>query len=333
MPLRLEQLPDRLRRGLSPVYLFAGPEPLLVEECRDQVIAAAAREDFLERELLEVDRHFDWDSLRQSASAPSLFSSRKILDLRMRTGKPGRAGAEVLTEWAAAPDADSLLMISCEEWDAGSRKTKWAAALDKAGTRVDIWPVTASDMPGWIAKRMRLLGLEPDREAVLVLATRLEGNLLAARQEIEKLVLLRGQGPISADDVLQSVADSSRFDAFLLVERMLAGNLAEGLRVAAGLHRTGVPIQMVTGAIVRELRILEALRVALAAGESETAAFRQLNIWRSRQGAMRSAIRRIDDSRLDRAFRSLALMDRQSKGRADGDPWHALDRLVCGLCA
>jgi DNA polymerase-3 subunit delta len=180
---------------------------------------------------------------------------------------------------------------------------------------------------------MRAANLEPEREAVMMLAERLEGNLLAAQQEIEKLGLLKGQGRITAEDVLQAVADSSRFDAFLLVERILAGNLGDGLRVALGLRRTGVPVQLVTGALFRELQTLEAFRLAMQAGEHEGTAFRRLNIWRTRQGPMRKAAGRLDARRLFDAFSTLSLMDRQSKGQAEGDAWHSLDKLVCRMCA
>jgi len=331
--MRAEQLTGSLQRGLSPLYLFGGSEPLLVQECRDQVVEAAKQQGFLERELYHVDKSFDWSSLDQAGATGSLFASKKIIDLRMPTGKPGRDGARALTDWAANPDPDVLLVISCEQWDKGSRSSKWAASLDRAGIRVDIWPVSAKELPGWINRRMRAAGLEPDRGAVMVLAERLEGNLLAAQQEIEKLQLLKGQGPVSEEDVLQAVADSSRFDAFLLVERVLAGNLAGSLRVATGLHRTGVPLQMITGALYRDLRILEAFKTAIGAGENEAQAFRKLNIWRSRQQPMRQAARRLDMRRLFDAFSAMSLIDRQSKGRAGGDPWHGLDRLVCTLCA
>ena len=333
MPVRLEQLPAALQRGLSPLYLFAGAEPLLLQECRDQVWEAAKEQGFLEREIQHVDRWFDWTSLEQAGATPSLFASRKIVDLRLPTGKPGREGAKVLSKWAADPDPDLLLVVSCEQWDKGSRSSKWASTLEKAGTRVDIWPVSPDELPNWIARRMRSVGLQPERGAIMVLADRLEGNLLAAQQEIEKLLLLKGQGEVSEDDVLQAVADSSRFDAFLLVERVLSGNLAGGLRVASGLHRTGVPVQLIIGALYRDLRILEALKMALDAGENETTAFRKFNIWRSRQGPMRQAAGRLNMNRLMEAFSRMALIDRQSKGRADGDPWHSLDHLVCALCA
>ena len=332
MAMRPEQLAASLQRGLSPLYLFGGAEPLLLQECRDQVWEAAKDQGFLEREIHHADRSFDWSILEQAGATPSLFTSRKIIDLRLPTGKPGREGAKVLTEWAADLDPDLMLVVSCEQWDKGSRSSKWATVLGKAGTRIDIWPVTPNELPGWITRRMRSAGLEPERGAVMVLAERLEGNLLAAQQEIEKLLLSKGQGGVSEDDVLQAVADSSRFDAFLLVERILAGNLADSLRVASGLHRTGVPVQLVMGALYRDLRILEALKMALDAGENESSAFRKLNIWRSRQMPMRKAAGRIDMLRLMDAFSRMSLIDRQSKGRADGDPWHGLDHLVCALC-
>jgi DNA polymerase-3 subunit delta len=333
LPLRIDQLSSALQRGLAPVYLFGGAEPLLVSECRDQVLDIAKQQGFLERELYQVTGKFDWTSIDQTGSSGSLFASKKIIDLRLPGGKPGRVGAKVLSEWAAQPDPDVLLIVSCEQWDKSSRSSKWATSLEKAGTRVDIWPVSPQELPGWINNRMRAVGLEPEREAVLVLAERLEGNLLAAQQEIEKLLLLKGQGPVSEDDVLQAVADSSRFDAFLLVERVLAGNLADSLRVASGLRRTGIPLQLITGALYRDLRILEAFKLAVQTGENEDLAFRKLNIWRSRQNPMRAAARRVNTRKLLDAYSHMSLIDKQSKGRAGGDPWHGLDHLVCALCA
>ncbi|MFT5141046.1 MAG: DNA polymerase-3 subunit delta, partial [Rhodothermales bacterium] len=174
MPLRIDQLSSALQRGLAPVYLFGGAEPLLVSECRDQVLDIAKQQGFLERELYQVTGKFDWTSIDQTGSSGSLFASKKIIDLRLPGGKPGRVGAKVLSEWAAQPDPDVLLIVSCEQWDKSSRSSKWATSLEKAGTRVDIWPVSPQELPGWINNRMRAVGLEPEREAVLVLAERLE---------------------------------------------------------------------------------------------------------------------------------------------------------------
>ena len=332
MPLRVDQLADSLRRGLAPVYLVGGEEPLLLQECCDQIREAARAQGFVERELLQVERGFDWSEL-QHAGAASLFASQKIVDLRLRTGKPGREGAKALTAWAENPDPNVILMVSCEQWDASSRKSKWAASLAKAGQRVDIWPVNARELPGWLDQRMRKQGMQPEPEVVRILADRLEGNLLAARQEIDRLALLKGEGIVTVDDVMKVVADSSRFDAFTLAESMLAGNLRDGLRVAAGLKRMDTPLPMLLGALLKELKTTEAFRLAMRGGEQETVVFRRLNVWQNRQNTVRAAARRLNTRQLFSAFKQLSLIDRQSKGQAAGDPWQSLETLLLHLSA
>jgi len=328
--MKPEQLAGSLKRGLAPVYLIAGDEPLLLQECCDLVREAAKAQGFIERELLQAERGFDWSELEQAA-APSLFATQKIIDLRLRTGKPGRDGAKVLTQWADAPDPNMVLLVSCEQWDAGSRKSKWAARLEKAGQRVDIWPVNARDLPGWLEQRMLQHGMQPEPEVVRLLADRLEGNLLAAKQEIDRLALIKGSGAVTVDDVMRVVADSSRFDAFALAEHMLSGNLREGLRVAAGLKRMDTPIPLLLGALLRELKTTEAFRLAMRSGESEPVVFRRLNVWFNRQNTIRAAARRLDTRKLFGAFKLLSLIDRQSKGRAAGDPWQSVDTLLLQL--
>jgi DNA polymerase-3 subunit delta len=332
MPLRANQLAASLKRGLAPVYLIGGEEPLLLQECCDQVREAARAQGFIERELLQVEAGFDWSELQQVA-APSLFASQKIIDLRIPTGKPGAEGARLLTDWAASPDPNIILLVSCEAWDASSRKSKWAASLERAGQRVDIWPIKAQEMPGWLEQRMRALGMQPEPEVVRILADRLEGNLLAAAQEVNRLALLKGAGVITVDDVLQAVADSSRFDGFILAEHMLAGNLRDALRVAAGLKRMDTPLPLLLGALLRELKITETFRLALRAGEQEGVIFNRLRIFQNRQRIISSAARRLSTLKLYKAFTLLALVDRQSKGRASGDPWQTIDQLSVLLSA
>ncbi len=331
MPVRIEQFDARLAQGLAPLYLLAGPEPLLVQEARDKVFARARDEGFEERVTLHVDRHFDWDELG-AGGEPSLFARRRIIDLRLPTGKPGQVGGKALVEWCDNPDPDNLLVVSCNEWDKGSRESKWARVMDGAGVRVDIWPIKAPELPGWISSRMRTAGLNPDPGAVQVLAERLEGNLLAADQEIMKLALLKGDAPLGADDVLEVVADSTRFDAFVLADSLLAGNLANALRVSLGLRRIGVPIQMVVGALAMKFGQLESLGTALAKGEPAGSAFRRLRVWQSQQASIETAMRRLGRARIVEAMASLSRIDRQGKGQAAGDPWHELDRLAIRLC-
>jgi DNA polymerase-3 subunit delta len=223
-------------------------------------------------------------------------------------------------------------MVSCEKWDSGIRKSKWASVLARAGVLVEIWPVKPGQLPQWIRGRMIASGLDPDPDAVAMLADLVEGNLLAAQQEIDKLVLLKPGERVSAEDVTRAVANSARFDAFRLVECALLGQLGECLRVASGLQRTGVAIQAVSGALYRELTLADTVRAAVSAGESESDVFGKLRVWQSRQGPMRQLLRRLNETALGESFRALALIDRQSKGRAGGDPWQTLDRLLVRLC-
>jgi DNA polymerase-3 subunit delta len=212
------------------------------------------------------------------------------------------------------------------------RKLKWVKTLAAAGELVEIWPIRPDQLPGWIMRRMRGAGLQPEPEAVSLLAELVEGNLLAAQQEIDKLLMVGGNGRVTADDITRAVADSARFDAFRLVESVLAGRLADCLRVATGLQRTGVAIQAVTGALYRELMLADSVRLAVEAGDSESQAFNRLRIWPARQTPMRQALRRLSGRHFGEAFRSLGLIDRQSKGRAEGDSWQSLDRLLWLLC-
>lgn len=332
MTVRPEQLPAVLERSLAPAYLIAGSEPLLVQECRDQVIRAAQAQGYVERSVYEATKDYEWDRLAGDSSAPSLFSSRKILDVRLPSGKPGVDGSKALIELAESGDPDVLLLVSSGEWGKAMRKLKWVTALTSSGVLVEIWPVKPQQLPGWIRTRMRQAGLDPEPAAVALLAELVEGNLLAAQQEIEKLLLRKHAARVTVDDVTAAVANSARFDSFRLVECALQGALDECLRVATGLQRTGVPIQVVTGAMYRELSVADAVRAALQAGEKEAAVFRRLGVWPARQGPIRRALGRLTAYQVGEVFRALGLIDRQSKGRAAGDAWQTLDRLLWYLC-
>jgi DNA polymerase-3 subunit delta len=332
MAVNSEQLPALLTRSLAPVYLVAGSEPLLIQECRDQVIHTAQQQGFAERKVFDVIGKFDWDSLGEDAAELSLFSSRKIIDVRLPTGKPGLAGSKALVEMVEAQNPDILLLVSCGQWDTSSRKSKWAAKLARAGVLVEIWPVKPNQLPQWIRKRMVAAGLKPEPEAIALLAELVEGNLLAAQQEIDKLLMQGLEGRVTADDINRAVADSSRFDAFRLVECVLMGKLGECLRVSSGLQRTGVAIQPVSGALHRELTVADSVRSAVQAGENESSIFSKLRIWPARQAPINQAVRRLSKYDFEESFRALTRIDLQSKGRAPGDPWQSLDRLLWKLC-
>lgn len=330
--IKLQQLDQRLAQSIAPVYLIAGAEPLLVQEARERVIEAAVAEGFAERQLLVVDRGFDWENELSAAGAPSLFSRKKIIDLRLASGKPGVQGAQALTTWAENADPDILLLLSFGNWDAASRKAKWAQALDRAGVLVEVWPLKADELPRWIAGRMAAAGLKADRDAVAMLAELVEGNLLAARQEIDKLVMLGPTRELSVSDIENAVANSSQFDGFRLAECALKGEVSECLRVAAGLARNHVAIQPVSAALYNELALTQALMEVRDEGGDERAFFSRARVWPMRQGPMKLAARRLNASDMGKVFHCLATIDLQGKGRAAGDPWRTLDALLLFLC-
>lgn len=332
MPIKLPQLQRSLAQSIAPIYLVAGSEPLLVQEGRESIIEAARKEGFIEREVIVADRGFNWENELFSAAAPSLFAQRKVIDLRLASGKPGRDGAKALVDWAENPDPDTVLVLSFGNWDTASRKAKWSQQLDRAGVVVEIWPLKANELPGWIAQRMTAAGLNADRDAVAMLAELVEGNLLAAQQEIDKLAMLKGGEPLSAADIEEAVVNSSRFDGFRLAECALRGESAECLRVSAGLQRNDIAIQPVTAALYNELALTGGLLAVRHQGGDERTYFSKARIWPMRQGPMKMAAQRLNPDHLGQVFRCLATIDLQGKGQAPGNPWRTLDALLLYVC-
>jgi DNA polymerase-3 subunit delta len=330
--VRPDQLPAQLQRALAPVYLIAGAEPLLVQECRDQVLQAARQQGFVERSVFDAGPKFDWAQLTEESASRSLFAERRVIDVRLPGGKPGAEGAKALCGVAETGDPDILLLVSSDEWGTAMRKLKWTSTLARLGLLVEIWPLKPAQLPDWIRQRLRRAGLDATPAAVALLSELVEGNLLAAQQEIDKLALLQREGQLDEQDVTRAVGYNARFDAFRLVDSALQGRLDECLRVAGGLQRSGLAIQPVLGAIYRELSIADSVRCAVRDGDSEASAFARLRVWQSRQGCMRQALRRLSAADFGTSFRALALIDRQGKGQAAGDPWLTLDRLLRFIC-
>jgi len=336
MQIKPDQLPSQLSNKLAAVYLVAGDEALLVQEAADAICEQARKAGFLERDILTMERGFKWNRLHECAESMSLFAEKKIIDLRIPTGKPGRDGAKALTEWCNNPSADNLLLVSCPKWDTSSRKSKWAQTLAKTGVYVEIWPIGPQEMPRWLGQRMQSLGLQPENGVAELLAERLEGNLLAAAQEIHKLWLLKGSTPISQEDIKAWVVDSARFDVFRLIECGLNGQGGQACRIIASLKSANAPAFMLLGALVREINNLYSLRGLVDAGQSLDNAFRQMRIWRARQIPIQAALRRLDQSTLAKMLQQLQLLDRLSKGQvypfnAD-DFWVELDQLFVLMC-
>lgn len=336
-----EQFAARVANApLAPAYLIAGQEPLRVLEAADAVRAAARAQGIAEREVFMAEgqqREPDWDALVASFRAPSLFSSRRLLELRLPTGKPGTEGAKAIVEFCSDPPADVCLLVTCQEWS-NKHGGKWSEALGRIGVAVVAWPVKPHELPDWIDRRLRARGLQADRAAVQRLAERVEGNLLAAAQEIDKLALLADGQPLDVERMDALVADSARFDVFRLVDAALNGNGAQVARVLRGLRAEGEAVPALLGMVVMELQRGAALARVRARGGNLNAEFKAQRIWDSKQATYQRALARHPASRWERFVAEAGRVDRIAKGRGrpgldPGDAWLQLERLLLAVAA
>lgn len=334
MELKPERLDAQLTAGpLAPVWLIAGAEPLLLTEAADAVRAAARAQGYGEREVYEGEgqREPDWDALVASLRAPSLFAGKRLLELRLPTGRPGKEGERLIVEFCEAPPPDVALLVTAGEW---SRKHggKWSEAIARVGHVVVVWPVKPHELPDWIERRLRARGLSADRDAVQCLAERVEGNLLAAAQEVDKLALLADGRPLDLARMQALVADSARYDVFRLVDAAFNGQAAQVSRMLAGLRAEGEAVPALLGMVVRELLQGAQLARVLAGGGNLAGAFRALHVWESKQAVYRRALQRHPEPvRWERFVARAGEVDRIAKGRAEGDPWLALERLLLAV--
>ena len=331
--LRLDGLEKRLAGTLAPVWFVTGDEPLLVNEATDAIRRAARAQGFDTRDLFVAERGFDWNRLAEAGQSLSLFSEKRIIDLRLPTGKPGDKGGRAIAELCAQPNDDTLLLVTAPKLDKGGMSTKWVKALDAAGVVLQIWPLEARELPGWIHSRCVDAGLEPDREAVLHLARRTEGNLLAAQQEIDKLALLAPSRAVTVEDVEAAVADSARYNVFKLADEALAGRTDRALRMLGGLRREGVAATLVLWALGRELRQLAAMAEQVAAGAGVPRVLSQFRVWQKREGLFGAALSRVD---CQLAYALVVLTeraDRAAKGQSGEDPWQLLLRITAALAS
>ncbi len=314
MQVRAQDLESSLARGLGPVYLIAGDETLLVEEACDLVLGAARREGFAERVVLHVEPGFKWHGLIHEAASLSLFTEKKILDLRVPPGKFDKQASETLRGYLRDRNPDNLLLIRTGRLQARQRAGAWYKAIDAAGAVVPIWPIGHGELPGWLRRRARIVGVSLTSEAVAWLADRVEGNLLAAAQEIDKLKLADLRQPIDAETLLAAVSDAAHYDAFELVDVVFAGEARRVRRVLATLRDEGVPLFSLLGALTSQLR-------AIGTGQwMPPQRKRQIPAFLKRTGPPQRAVAQI------------ALIDQQAKGGLHGDAWVSFERLLMRLC-
>ena len=332
MELNTERLVTQLpQEPLRPIYLIAGVEPLRVLEAADAVRAQARASGCNEREVFEADaRDFDWSALAMSFGSMGLFSTQRLIELRLPTGKPGKEGAAVISEFCAEPPAGVTLLITTGDWSK-SHAGKWSEAIAKVGHVAIAWAVKPHELVDWVERRLRAKGVRADRDAVAQLAARVEGNLLAAAQEVDKLALL-AEGRILDAAAMQSlVTDAARFDVFRLTDAALNGQPAQVSRVLAGLRAEGEVVVALLGMVVRELQMAEKLAQVQARGGNVSSEFRALRIWDSKQALYLRALKRHDAPHWSRFLAQAGQVDRIAKGRASGDAWQMLERLLVAV--
>ncbi len=331
MKLKPEQLKQHLSSGLAPLYLVGGDEPLLIQEACDAIRAAARREGFSERELFTVEPGFDWGTLHEAGAAMSLFSERKLIELRLPSGKPGDKGGKALVAYADQPAPDNLLLIQAGKIEASSRNTKWYKALDKAGAVIQVWPLEPRQLPGWTMRRMQGCGLQPSQEAVTLLVERVEGNLLACAQEIEKLLLLYGPRVLTVEEVANSVADSARFDIYKLVDGALQGDVARTVRIVEGLQGEGVEPVLVLWALSREIRSMASMAFEMSRGSRIEPVLAKWRVWEKRKPLVRAGLQRHSVRVWQQLLRQAADVDGVIKGVRTGNRWDELLQLSLAL--
>ncbi len=331
MKIQAKQLSSALGKSLAPCYLVSGDEHLLVGEALDCIRDAARAAGFASRELHVATTGFDWNQLTAASGNLSLFAEKRIIELRLPTGKPGVAGAKAIVHMAALNDPDLLFIVSTPKLDRSGAASKWAKSLDSAGVTVQIWPVDLRDLPGWIAERMRQQGLQPDRAASTLIADRVEGNLLAASQEIEKLRLLLGEGKVSAEDVSDAVANSTRYDVYKLADAALSGDARRSLKILMGLRAEGVEPVIVMWSLTRELRTLARLDDAVRQGQDLASGMQKAGVWNNRQALFRSCVGRHRPGDFHKLMKLARDADAAAKGQSSRDPWQLATEIILGL--
>ena len=334
MKINLDKLQAHLQQPLLSVYFISGDEPLQIMEALDAIRQAAKKQGFSTREVLDVDTGFDWSSLDYASNSLSLFAEKKLIDLRIPTGKPGKDGGAALCSFAEKKLDDTVLLVSSGKLDKRSTNSKWYKAIDSVGAILTLWPIEHQQLHIWIQQRLQSKGMVVDREAISLLVERIEGNLLAAAQEIDKLELLYGQGKISLQQILDAVADSARYSIYSLADAALEGDAARAVKILNGLRGEGEEPILILWVLNREVRAISDTLHAISTGQSVGLAMKTANVWGSRQSSMRKALKRLGRPGLSSdLINRCGSLELTVKGLGSGQfhLWDELESLVMAI--
>ncbi|GGC82696.1 DNA polymerase III subunit delta [Undibacterium terreum] len=331
MQLRFDAIDAHLAKSLAPLYVITSDEHLLALETADKIRRAARKQGFLERDILTVERSFKWGALLAANQSQSLFGDKKLIDLRIPTGKPGKDGGQALQDYVSQLSPDNLTLITLPKLDWATQKAAWVGSLQQAAVYIDIPLVERAQLPSWISMRLSMQGQSADRQSLDFIADRVEGNLLAAHQEIQKLALLHPQGKLSFEQIHDAVLNVARYDVFKLNEAMLTGDVPRLVRMLEGLKGEGEALPLVLWAVAEEIRTLLKLKSGMTQGRPLGVLLKEYRIWGPREKLMAPALHRVSQSSLEAALQDAAQVDKMVKGlRAKdfaGDAWDALLQL------
>ena len=333
MLLRGEQLATHLERELRPLYVLYGDEPLLVIEAADTIRAKARQQGYSEREVLTVLPHFDWGQLLAAGGNMSLFGDKKLIDLRIPSGKPGKEGGAALQQWCQNLSMDNLLLITLPELDWRDEKAVWFTALVNAGVAIKLMAPPLAELPGWIAGRLRRQQQGADLDSLKFIAERVEGNLLAAHQEIQKLGLLYPAGQLTSEQIRDAVLNVARYDIDSLREALLAGDISRLTRTLDGLMQEGEAPPLILWAMSEEIRALTAIRSGMDGGKPMDMLLKEAKVWGPRAGPVKKALQRLSTATLEAALQHAGKIDRLAKGIGQGNIWEEFLRLGLRLTA
>ena len=328
--MRAEQLAASLKKtGTGLIYLISGDEPLQVMECADTLRNHARQEGYEERIVLDATAGFEWNTLLDATATASLFSRKRIIELRLGNTGPGREGGNVLVKYCDNPSTDDLLIITSSKLDRQAQKTRWFTALEANGIYIAVWPVAPEQLPAWIKDRARQNGRNIENMAAMFIAEQVEGNLLAAKQEIDKLCLLVNRDEINMDDAIAAVADSSRFDIFELTRCALAGDVARTLRMLDGLRSEGFEPGKVYAPLMWDLRRVCVIAYQFQQGLSLDKACTEQRVWEQKhKRAVKTALQRHKLNYLHNLLRHAGYIDRMIKSSDRELAWNTLKILL-----
>jgi len=328
MNVRPDQLPSIITRAVYPVYMVSGDEPLQQMESLDLIRAFLRENDFSEREVLDVDAQFDWQRLLDEAASMSLFATRRIVELRLPSAKPGKQGADILKDYLSRPPQDTVLIINAGKVDGSAKKSAWYKSVEQNGLVVQCWPVPLEQLSFWLKQRFKKRDIVADNDVLAYISQHVEGNLLAADQEIEKLYLLLGPGKITYADVAEAVTSQSRYSVFELVDVLLGGDPRRAIKIITGLKAEGVVSVVLNWALAKDIRLLSQV-----AADPRSADFilKRSGVWQSRVTLFKACLARHPQRSFHLMLKRCAYIDAASKGMIDCNVWDEIETLCVRL--